>query len=228
MDGRMDMVTPTFLCDLCGLEFYHQFSDDCVEPEWGAGGVVTVGDSVHRPVLTVTCSCSDLSVSVSVSGQQPELVKNVGDVEWNNRVHSSPPSPPPQTTYLLISQLEVVVGDPPVEVLRHILADFVQRLCSKFVLDAAVHAGRPVQHHVEEAQLREGVIERMLVLAPQPAADSGAAHLGLTAQRRLHVPHHIRVLPAVKRLNAAVVQEVIGLQETIGSGGRSHRGQQEH
>lgn len=45
MDGWMDMVTPTFLCDLCGLEFYHQFSDDCVEPEWGAGGAWGLGGS---------------------------------------------------------------------------------------------------------------------------------------------------------------------------------------
>lgn len=42
------------------------------------------------------------------------------------------------SSYLLISQLEKVVGDPPGKILHHILADLVQRLRSHFVLHAFV------------------------------------------------------------------------------------------
>lgn len=136
-----------------------------------------------------------------------------------------PPSAPPQThTDLLVGQLEVVVGDPPVEVLQHVVADLMDGLWPQLVLDAAVGARRPPQHRVEEGQVREAVGELMLVLAPEPAADPGAADLPVAAQRRLHVAHHGTVVTAVERLHGAVVEQVEGLQEAAGGGQR--RGQQ--
>lgn len=132
-------------------------------------------------------------------------------------------TPPP--SYLLISQLQIVVGDPPVEVLHHILADFVHRLGAQFLLDALVHTRRSPQDHVEEAQVREGLIKRMLVLAPQPAPDLGAPDLGVAAERSLHVAHHAAVVAAVKRLHRVVIQEVAGLQDR-GRGGQQDGEQQ--
>lgn len=78
-------------------------------------------------------------------------------------------SPP----YLLISQLEIVVGDPPVEVLCDLIADLMQRLGAQLRINACVHTCSPAQHYVAEAQVREGFIKRVLVQAPQPAPDPG-------------------------------------------------------
>lgn len=129
----------------------------------------------------------------------------------NNRVHSVYSAPPP---YLLISQLEIVVGDPPVEVLHYILADFVHRLRAKFVLDAFVYARRSPENHVEEAQVGESFTKRMLVLAPQPAPDFGAPNLSVAAERSLHEAHHAFVVAAVKRLHRIVIQKVVRLQKS--------------
>lgn len=127
-------------------------------------------------------------------------------------------------THLLIGQLEVVVGDPPVEVLQHVIADLMDGLRPQLLLDAGAGARRPPQHRVEEGQLREAVGELMLVLAPEAAADPRAADLPVAAQRRLHVAHHGAVVAAVERLHRAVVEQVEGLQEAGGCGQR--RGQQ--
>ncbi len=137
--------------------------------------------------------------------------------------HADPiPSPP----YLLISQLKIVVGDSPVEVLHYILADFMHGLRAEFLLDASVHARSSPEDHVEEAQVREGFIKRMLVLAPQPAPDSGAPDLCVAAERSLHVAHHIAVVAVVKRPHRAVIQKVVRLQESCW--GWQHDGEQDH
>lgn len=123
-------------------------------------------------------------------------------------LHAQPP-----LSYLLISLLEVVVGDPPVEVLSDILADSVHGLRAELLLHASVDARCSPQNHVEEAQLGEGFIKRMLILAPQPAPHFGAPDLRVAAERPLHVAHHVRVVAAVKRLHRMVIQEVVGLQK---------------
>lgn len=127
------------------------------------------------------------------------------------------PPPPP---YLLISQLQIVVGDPPVEVLQYILAHFVHGLRAELLLDASVHTRRSLEHRVGEAQVHEGLIKRMLVLARQPAPDSGTADLRVAAERSLHVAHHIVIVAVVKRLHGVVVQQVVRLQEGCGGGQR--------
>lgn len=122
--------------------------------------------------------------------------------------------PPPP--YLLISELKIVVGDPPVEVLHYILADFVRRLRAKFLLDARVHTRCSPEDRVGEAQLREGLIKLMLVLAPQPAPDSGAPDFCVAAERSLHVTHHAVVVAVGKRPHRIVIQKVERLEKSCG------------
>lgn len=114
------------------------------------------------------------------------------------------------------------------EVLQHVVADLVDGLRAELLLRAGVGARRSAQHHVEEAQLREAVVELMLVLAPQPAADPGAPDLPVAAERALHVAHHGAVVAAVERLHRVVVEQVEGLQESRGGaqrGGEQHLAQ---
>lgn len=132
-------------------------------------------------------------------------------------LRSSPAAPQSRARlppHLLISQLQVVVGDPPVEVLHHVLADSVHGLRAQLLLHTRVHARRSPDGRAKEARLREDVPELMLVLAPQPTAYRGAPDLPVAAERPLHVPHHIGVVAAVERLHRVLVQEVEGLRES--------------
>lgn len=133
--------------------------------------------------------------------QQSKPVDNNGAHSVDPASHANPPPPP----YLQISLLQIVVGDPPVEVLRYILADFVHGLGAEFLLDACVHARCSPEDHVEEAQVGESLIEGMLVLAPQSAPDLGAPDLSVAAERSLHEAHHVSVVAAVKRLHRIVI-----------------------
>lgn len=125
----------------------------------------------------------------------------------------------PRPPHLLVSQLQVVVGDPPAEVLHHVLADLVHGLRAQRLLHARVHARRSPDDRVKEARLREALAELMLVLAPQPAPYPGAAELPVAADRALHAPHRPGVVAAVERPHGVLVQQIEGLQES-GAGGQ--------
>lgn len=100
------------------------------------------------------------------------------------------------------------------KVLHNILADFMHGLRSQFLLDACVHTGCSPEDPIEEAQVRERLTERMLVLAPQPAPDPGAPDLSVAADGSLHEAHHVFIVAVVKRLHRMVVEKVVGLQES--------------
>ena len=69
-------------------------------------------------------------------------------------------------TYLLISELKIVVRDAPVEILNDIFAYFMHRLGSNLLFDTRVDTRGPVKDDFKELQLPEWSIEWMLVLAP--------------------------------------------------------------
>lgn len=91
-------------------------------------------------------------------------------------------------------------------------------LRAKCLLDACVHARRSLEDYVEEAQVGEGVIKWMLVLAPHSASDFGATDFFVAAERSLHVTHHAVILAVVKRMHRVLVQKVERLQKSRAGG----------